>query len=68
MADVIKGKVLPDGRIKSTTGEVGQENHQNAEAFFALIAKLTGGETSREARGTHEHVHQSHEHHHHHGA
>ena len=68
MATKFNGKILKDGKIKTTTGAVDPENHQNAEAFFAMIAKLTGGESTREVRGDHQHAHVHHDHHHHHGA
>lgn len=59
MSTVGKGKILTDGTIKVTTDEVAPEHHVGAEAFFKLLAQLTGGETTREARGD-----QSHHHHH----
>jgi hypothetical protein len=55
--------ILPDGTIKSTSDEVSPENHQNAEAFLAMLAGLTGGSTARQARGdiaTHHAVHHQH--------
>jgi hypothetical protein len=68
MADIIKGKILADGRVKSTTGQVGNENHQSAEAFFKMLARLTGGKEVRESSGAHSHAHHGHDHHHHHDA
>jgi hypothetical protein len=58
--DVIKGEVLPDGRIKSVTDPISGENHQAAEAFFKMLASLSGGEEHRQSRGGAE------QHHHHH--
>lgn len=59
--DAMKGKILEDGTIKTTTDEVSPENHQSAEAFFKYLASLTGGETVRERRGdAHHHHHHSH--------
>jgi len=61
-------KILKDGTVKSTTGEVGAENHQNAEAFLALISRLTGGPVARDRRGGRDDAHHSHDASHHHGA
>jgi len=61
--DVMKGRVLADGTIKTWTDEVSPENHQAAEEFFRLLAATTGGEEVRERRGDADHHH----HHHYHG-
>lgn len=63
MADEITGEILADGTIKSTTGVVSGENHQNAEAFMKMLAGLTGGAVKRDRRGDVE----QHRHAHHHG-
>lgn len=55
-ADSFTVEILADGTIKSTTGKVGAQNHQNAEGFFAMIARLTGGKLSIFRRGDHEHA------------
>lgn len=68
MTTTIKGEILKDGTLKFVTSTVDQENHQNAEAFMALVSKLTGGDTQRAARGDHGHAHHHHDHHHEHGA
>jgi len=66
--DTLDIRILPDGTVKSTSGPVSPENHQNAEAFMKMLAALTGGEATRERRGdlaTHtHHVHseQTHSH------
>lgn len=54
-------EILADGTIKSSTGVVGPQNHQNAEGFFGFLSRLTGGKATRSRRGDHAHVHQ-HEH------
>lgn len=62
-------EILADGTIKSTCGDVSAENHQNAEAFFKMLAGLTGGATHRDRRGdlAERHHHQHGEHTHSHG-
>lgn len=62
MADELIIEVLPDGRCKCTTPEIGMANHQTAEGIFRTIAQLTGGPTTRKARTdvkktTHKHHH-----------
>lgn len=66
MADRIKITILGDGTIKSLTDEIGPENHQSAEGFFELLRRLTGGKSTLETRGDHEHTHEEHGHEHHH--
>ena len=46
-------EILADGTIKSTSGKFGAQNHASAEAFLAMVAKLTGGTTDRRAHGSH---------------
>lgn len=53
-------EILADGTIKSTTGAVGAQNHQNAEGFFSMIARLTGGKLSIFRRGDHAHAKHTH--------
>ncbi len=56
-------ELLPDGTLKTTTDEISPANHDGAESFLRNVAKLAGGETTREARKdvNHAHVH-AHEH------
>jgi hypothetical protein len=49
--------ILPDGTVKSSSGPVSPENHQSAEAFLKMLAALTGGTTTRRARGDTEQHH-----------
>jgi len=58
--DIIRGEILADGVIKSVTDAVSAENHSSAEAFFKLLAQLTGGPTTRKARGDVAHSHHTH--------
>jgi len=45
-------EILADGTIKSTiSGKVSMPNHQNAEMFLRDIARLAGGETTRNRIG-----------------
>ena len=60
--DTLQVDILPDGTIKTTTDQVSGPNHQTAEQFLAMVAKLSGGETTRTKRKqAHAHAHQ-HEH------
>lgn len=45
--DKITIEILPDGTIRSTTDEISGANHQSAEDFLKMIARLTGGESTR---------------------
>lgn len=58
--DTFTIEILVDGTIKSTTDKIGAQNHQNAEGFFAMIAKLTGGKTTINRRGDVAHAKHSH--------
>ena len=67
--DKLTIEILDDGTIKTTSDEVTAANHDNAEQFLRAMARLAGGETTREARKdakrhTHsregEHVHEGH--------
>lgn len=67
MADELHIEILDDGTIKTTAGKVGAQNHQNAEAFLAWLAKETGGKVTRRHRGdAPAHHHHDHEHTHEH--
>jgi hypothetical protein len=61
--DTLTIEILDDGTIKTTSDVVSAANHQSAEQFLKDIARLAGGETTREARKDVKqgHVH-SHEH------
>ena len=64
--DILKIEVLEDGTIKTTTDPISDANHQNAEDFLNFMARLAGGETTREHRHEgQEHMH-THTHHHDH--
>lgn len=64
--DRMQIEVLADGTIKVTTDEISPANHASAEQFTAEVARLAGGETTRERRtDVLEHGH-SHAHTHHH--
>lgn len=52
--------ILPDGTIKTTTGQFSPANHQSAEQFLADVARLTGGAVARQ-RQPHAHTHQHHQ-------
>jgi len=60
--DKLEIEILEDGTIKTSTGAVGSVNHQNAEAFMAFLAKMTGGASKRTARGAHAHLLHDHSH------
>ena len=61
--DNIQIEILDDGTIKVTTDPVSGANHANAEGFLNFMARMAGGETTREARKdkpvshTHDHAH-----------
>jgi hypothetical protein len=48
--DKIKITVLEDGTIRSETDEISGANHQVAEEFLTMIARLAGGESERVRR------------------
>jgi len=48
--DKLTIEILEDGTIKTTSDEVSAANHDNAEQFLRAMARLAGGETTREAR------------------
>jgi hypothetical protein len=45
--DKLTIEILPDGTIKTSSDQVSQANHDNAEKFLAAMARLAGGSTSR---------------------
>ena len=62
--DQLKIEILEDGTIKTTSDKVSAANHDTAEQFLRAMARLAGGETTREPRrDTKEHYyHHVHEH------
>lgn len=62
--DALKIEILEDGTIKTTSDAVSAANHDNAEQFLRAMARLAGGETTREGRKDRKH---GHAHHHHDG-
>jgi hypothetical protein len=68
--DTLKVEILEDGTIKTTSDAVSAANHESAEQFLKGIARLAGGETTRESRKdvkhghVHSHSHSKHNHHH----
>lgn len=59
--DIIEIEILEDGTIKTSTDQIGQSNHQNAEEFMAEMARNLGGATETEKRRVshaHAHTHQ----------
>jgi phage terminase large subunit-like protein len=58
--DALKIEILEDGTIKTTSDAVSAANHDNAEQFLRAMARLAGGETTREARKDvkHGHIHE----------
>jgi hypothetical protein len=62
--DTLTIEILEDGTIKTTSDAVSAANHENAEQFLKAMARLAGGETTREARRdvkhgqVHSHSHQ----------
>lgn len=69
--DSLTIEILEDGTIKTTSNAVSAVNHENAEQFLKAMARLAGGETTREARKDvkhgHVHLHVHAKQHHHHG-
>jgi hypothetical protein len=57
--DSLTIEILEDGTIKTTSDAVSAANHENAEQFLKAMARLAGGETTREARKDvkHGHIH-----------
>jgi hypothetical protein len=57
--DTLTIEILEDGTIKTSSDTVSAANHESAEQFLRAIARLAGGETTREARKDvkHGHVH-----------
>ncbi len=48
--DEIEIEILGDGRIKILTPGISMPNHTNADKFIQDIARLGGGEVTRERR------------------
>ena len=44
--DWIDIEILADGTVKTSTGDVGQVNHRNADEFLEFVSRLLGGQTS----------------------
>jgi len=55
--DEITFEILEDGRIRVTTGQIGQVNHLNAEDILAFISKAMGGKIEIQKRKDAIHVH-----------
>ena len=57
--DTLAIEILEDGTIKTTSDAVSAANHESAEQFLKAVARLAGGETTRETRRDvkHGHVH-----------
>ncbi len=57
--DTLTIEILEDGTIKTTSDAVSAANHESAEQFLRAMARLAGGETTREARRDvkHGHIH-----------
>jgi hypothetical protein len=60
--DTLTIEILEDGTIKTTSDSVSAANHESAEQFLSGMARLAGGETTREARTDvkHSHTHTRH--------
>lgn len=52
-------EILPDGRVRVVTGDMGGPQHMAAEKFMMFLEEQLGGETTVEKRP------QGHHHHHH---
>jgi hypothetical protein len=48
--DTLTIEILDDGTIKTTSDAVSAANHESAEQFLRAMARLAGGESTREAR------------------
>lgn len=56
--DDIQIEILPDGRIKVTTGAIGATNHTTADRLLRDIVQLAGGEVETvKSREGHHHTH-----------
>lgn len=60
--DTLIIEILEDGTIKTTSDTVSAANHESAEQFLSGMARLAGGETTREARRDVKHAQHSHAH------
>ena len=55
--DEIEIEILEDGRIKILTDKVSMPNHTNADRFIKDMARLLGGEVTRDKRAdAHRHI------------
>ena len=61
--DTLQIEILEDGTIKTTSDPISAANHANAEEFLKFLARMAGGETTRERRKDAQHLHR-HRHHH----
>jgi hypothetical protein len=52
----IRGKILPDGRLKVETDEIGQDRHVQADNIMKFLAEKLGAPVS-EAKTKHAHSH-----------
>jgi hypothetical protein len=64
--DTMQIEILEDGTIKTTTDPISGANHANAEEFLRFMARMAGGETTRQRRTDAHHHHGEHEHAHDH--
>lgn len=48
--DEIEIEIMPDGAIRILTPGISMPNHTNADKFLADIARLAGGDVTRERR------------------
>jgi hypothetical protein len=55
--DTLTIKILDDGTIMTSSDAVSAANHESAEQFLRAMARLAGGETTREARKDVKHGH-----------
>lgn len=63
--DNIAVEILADGTLKLTTDTISSANHKLADELVEFIAKLAGGETTKEKRKdvkAHAHHHHGHTH------
>lgn len=67
--DIVEIEVTDDGLIKVSTDKVSQENHENCESVYRLVASMAGGSTRRVLKpgvslqaALHAHTHDGHTH------
>lgn len=57
--DELKITILPDGRIRVETDEIGSANHLSAEQLEAYLGRMAGGEVVTVKKNpSHTHTHQ----------